>query len=410
MNLSKSFLLSGLLIAASTAAFAKNEWTNYMGNPAHTGYLAQTTNPEKYKVLWTTQIDTDKDMPIHPVISDNTVYFNAISESDQCCFPWKATLFALNLDTGKVVWQKQPESNFLFSDAIIHNGNVLVTLWHLNMSGLRIDYSLLGAYDAATGELKEKTHVTNRVPGAPAAFADSIYLLADYPRLDDNEQGYLESHDAKGKINWAQPAVGDSQYLTIGNKYLLSPAGESLEVFNRASGLKEFDLKWQEGQTATQNLYLPTLDEANDTAYYFNSPNIFAFDLKTHAMKWMLPIGHANILGAGNIATANGEVYVVANNYRQNKSSPDTLVNIDRESGKIKWSWHPEAPEKLESGNFSLVATTDMLFVSGKEFTYAVSVKTHQAVWKIKKVGELALGKDRLLISNNEEITAVALN
>jgi outer membrane protein assembly factor BamB len=138
------------------------------------------------------------------------------------------------------------------------------------------------------------------------------------------------------------------------------------------------------------------------------------------------------------LALADGTLYLVGHHASKEECkgqefmepvsetrSRNDLISLDAATGKINWTWRPAGQDYLARYSAELAVTSDTVFVRGNENTYAVSAASHQQVWKINKVGSLALGKGKLVISDYDnafnpiqanqhkqlnEVTAVALN
>lgn len=381
----KNLLISSVLFAISTAAFAKNEWTNPYGNAAHTSFLAQKTNPAKYRVLWTKETG---EFVSKPVISDN-IYYIGVRDSG----PYE--LVALNIKTGNVLWNKEEKETYTMDYAVTYNDNVFVTSAHGISASTDADYHILEAYDVKTGNLKYWLRLSNKDPMAvrPLATADSIYVQGNA----------LESMNADtGIYNWmmnipSQDTMTDT--LSINDKNIFSHSEKNIDVYSPLTGQQEYSLSVPDEHVLL--LDVPSIiDQKNNAIYYFDvdknmNSEIHAYDLTSHALKWSAPNPTREF--SANMAVANGEIYALQDN---------GLVNLDNKTGAIKWRWTDESFTKYKS----IAATSDTIFISSEKYTYAVSMKTHQTVWKTEKTGTLSLGKNTLLITSENAITAIALN
>lgn len=393
----KHLIISSVLFAISTAVFAKNEWTNPYGNLAHTSFLAQQTNPAKFRVLWSKETS---EFISRPVISDN-IYYIGVSDSGAY------ELVAIDIKSGNTLWNKQEKQNFTMDYAVTYNNSVFVTSAHGVSSTNDADYHILEAYDAKSGRLKYSMRLSNKNPTAvkPMVFADSVYV----------QGSILESiNAATGTYNWMMNIPTEETYantLSMNDKNIYSQSEQMINVYNRSTGQQEYSLGALDAHAMLVDA--PSIiDQKNNAIYYFdidknNQSELHAYDLKSHNSIWSTPFLTKDFVV--QMTLANGEIYAARKKSQQkndNQPMPDDLVNLDSKTGAVKWSWSDES----YTLPISIAATSDTIFISSDAYTYAISMKTHQTVWKIAKTGTLSLGKNTLLITSENDLTAVALN
>ncbi len=407
----QAFLFSCCLLTSQTFAMqAQGVWTAMQGNPAHTGYLAQTTRPANYHVVWS-KIIFKKEKDDHyfglgltgqPVITDENVYFTTSHRSDTQAY--QQQLLAFNIKTGATVFTEKFKNFQSISMPTFSEGNLIVLLD-------KEDYenSQLNVYQPETGKLKYTLSLSGTYWHDPMAYDGNLYV---------NVQKALTSFDlASGLINLTvnhnesivTPALGNNTLLLISDE----DRGHGLDIINRRTGELIKNIAVPTDLYHNPARRYPVLDETNNAAYFVYRSNIlphsflYAFDLQKQNVKWVVPSIFSQVIVADVYAVKWDEV---------NKKLQ--LIDINAATGEVKWTWQPEGTEVLALGDaysYDLVATSDMIFVPGKTKTYAISRATHQKVWEIEKTGMLSLGKGVLLINSTENettesVAAVAIN
>ena len=413
-----TIILTGALAITSGSVLAKNEWVTIQGNTAHTGYLAITTNPEKMRVLWSKKLSIENPKAGDPapimdwfdgvVISDHTAYFTVNyyydSKYTHLNFP-TATTTAINTDTGNTVWQRQRQAGDKLNYPAISDDEVYVGV-NKNNHGAG-----LLSYQTTTGKLQHSFHLSGwtmrNENNGPIAYNGNIYATS---------ADTLESFDGlTGKFNWSIPNTDFLPMPAVTENYVIRPRHYlgGIEVLNKITGESEFVIPADKSCVFVSSKHYPVVDEKNNIAYYtFDCSNkLYAFDLVNHTVKWMMPEVFGQPVLAGD------ELYVLGT---KKDGEAEELLSINAANGSINWKWHPDDGESTINGYYYPVATSDLVMVSSRNKTYALSRKTHQVVWQINKSGWLALGENRLIIINeskNEDgetdsphATAVALN
>lgn len=423
----KNILLASLLAFTANSVFANNIWTSNQGGPAHTGYVAIKTNPEKFLKLWERNfLGSSKNTYIRDlrssVIVDGLAYY-LVEEFGRSGHPRDPEisnrLIALDTNTGEMVWSVDLVDDT--RDASLHYVNGMLVL-HENKAIGPSEQARLIMFEPKTGKTLYSVIRPER----------ASYVESDENNLYEAHHHMFWRHvwsfDPKQLTqNWeANIKRGNLRGFAVSNRYVLSQypyndmnpmESDQIYVHDRKTGAESVVITLDKDQ-AQVGYALPVIDDNTDTAYlrcYDKSIktndvfSVWAFDLSQGGkIKWKMP-GAARYLAP---VVAGKDVLMVDNKQQ--------LIAIDAATGNVSWSW--KSSEEL-SDTHSPIATDDVIFVAGKKNTYAISRRTHQIVWKFNKTGQLEIGDNKLFIRSAvnkgnscdtcdlsyEEVTAIGL-
>lgn len=425
----KNIVISSLLLTLSAAVQAKNEWTNYSGNSARTQYLAQTTNPTKFRVLWSGKLKlADREDSIYSVISpaiisENIAYFTLHDMFTDPEYGEEAVadaLFAVDINTGKILWKDGSKNVSSFSAPVVQDQNVYVMMTEYSGAGNSV--STLRSYDVTSGVLKYSVPLKGGFSPASLQFLPpaineqkltlanhDLYIMEDLPSEDQETYNIENLNVNTGVTNWVR-SLNKPYILSALNSNDIFLGDKDFSVLSRADGLPKYNINSSLSYVSANTGVSTVVDEKNAVLFFFEGSGdgvqqLSAYDLSSKKIKWSLPY-HGT-----KLALVDNTLYMVGHLSNkeeckedegleiENKSHND-LISIDTNTGKINWKWRPDQADFLGKYSTELAATSDTIFVRGNKNTYAISMTTHQPVWKINKVGSLALGKDRLIISS----------
>lgn len=388
------FLLASLMLTTNTHATEQVIWDNAQGNAAHSGYIAQLTNPANYQVLWTTSIaHTDKPaitFTTSAIVTDKAAYFSISNFSDN-----QYQLSALNILTGEIKWNTTLDATPSTIKPMMLN-NAIYVLYHARDN----NGTTLTAFNPDNGDILETHHALNVEASNPVTTENTIYLCSM------NNIASLNAMSAQ--INWNYQT--DQQYVgmpALDAQYIYQRTLHGLSIIDKTTG-NPFgsyynDLAWNTPD-------FPVLDSLHRAVYFLSRSgsgliSLNAIDANTMQAKWVKPAVFSNIV------VADDDIYTFTPD--ENKKYFQ-LTAINAKTGQVNWNWQPPVGDHIEPSVMS-VATSDTIFVTGTHKTYAISRFTHQLVWQINTNGNMLLGNGVLLISSTDDnhqklmITAVKL-
>ena len=382
-----TLLLSSWLILHSTNTFSAVDWVAPQGNPGHTGYVEMTTNPDNYHTLWE-----------HDLIWKGTIVFNIqgpVRADGVIVLIINDHIVAYDTNTGVQKWLNEG-ANKDFQYLYYLNGQLVSTEY--------TDFARINFYDTTTGYLSN-SELVYQYSGLMGTYDSNLYFY----KRDRNDSSLISWSRKTGKQNWAEQA--DMKLYpnhALSKNYIITPTDHhGLLVRDRESGGGVFHIHIDDAVLKTTSHDKIVLDSDSNTAFNFyvktseSNPCLYALDLNKKGVRWVLPDQNADMQP------------VVVNNMVFDIDAKNPRLNaIDLYSGEILWAWYAPNGDEINT-HMPLVATSDAIFVTGKNYIYAVSLKTTKTVWKTEKQGSLALGDHKLFIYKaypKDSLTAIALN
>lgn len=421
----KEIILASLLALSSASLYAANEWTSYQGNAAHTGYVSIKTNPEKFQKIWERKLGAENTYvvdgrPRNVIIADGYAFYlveEYTSDHGGEANEISNQLIAIDTNSGKTVWAV--DLSKYTPQASLHYVNGMILLNENKSIGPQYQSHIL-MFDAKSGKFAYSMY---RPRPSDHAEADHSSLYETHSVLHEG-QNIVSFNPKSARVNW-QAQLGDNNEplprfvngLAVSDHYgLVQIYNGDVHVLDRKTGTESITIKFDhEKYHEVLGLYgaVPVLDESTNTAYLVYERqlpfghSLFALDLTQHGkIRWELPKQY------------DSSVPVVADNEVYSTEADRSHLNaVDAMTGKILWTWSPENDEVAPRN--TPLATANVLFVSGKKNTYAVSRSTHQTIWKINVVGRMAIGDNKLFIRSGkckedrctyDYVTAIALN
>jgi outer membrane protein assembly factor BamB len=370
MNTKLTALIVKLTLISSTvlsySAMANDQWGMYQANPAHTGYIPVTVNPDNIVFGWKKKIGTtDSGNLLSPVTVGGGHLF--ISTPG---YYGNQYLYTLRKN-GSLAWGKA------FTRIVSVNppsyADDKVYMQTVNNSG----DTYLRSYDAVSGKtlfLAPHGAQMERYL-APTIYKGTVYI-------NGGSYGGMYSFDGKkGRENWFfselpqvdgwTPAVDDKWAYTYIN---------SLYAVDRLTGELAFKIL-SPGQQA-----VPMLGGLNDV-FVNDSGTLTKFKTDTRQIAWQKVYGIQQDF-AGQPALANRIVYI--------GTTLGSLAAVAQGTGKILWTW--KNPEKSPVIN-NIVVTKSHAFLSTDTKVYAIDLATHQNVWTYAVSGHLTLAEGSLYVA-----------
>jgi len=365
----KRRLLVGLFaVVALTCSTARASWDTYQGNPAHTGYVPVTLDPENFSLRWDRTIRSQ--YALNPVTAaEGKVFVSELGYFDN------AGLFVLDAATGETKWSITYGDIFSVNPPAYGYGNVYV------QTGNHGDDTYLRAYNAETGAFVFRSPHTAQWEryGAPTLYDGRAYINGGY-------YGGMYSFDAiNGQRYWFNdqlpqydqwtPAVDiDYAYAYLGG----NDAG--LYVVDRITGVTAFVIPDPEFSGGYGMYSAPVLG-GEENVLAIQNYRLINFDLKTRIISRQIRRAFT-----GQPTVARGVIYAI---------DAGALTAWQESNGQFLWGWE----EPTENVTGTILATDSHVFVHTDTRVFAIDIFTHDDVWSYPAVGELALSEEALYIA-----------
>lgn len=344
-------------------------WSGYRGGADRTGHVPFSIDTATLVQRW--QESEGSYWWRDPPALGSGMAFQARMASDQ------PAVVAINLLDGSIVWQYSLPESTRVNEPVFGGGAVYAlfrsyiqgfVLVCLNVDGTARFTKVIGALDAA------ETNARLTLLG------DDLFLSAG------NLLIALAANS--GAERWRAPIPGDDasvypDWLPAANQQHVAVfAGETLSVFNRATGQRRFSLTHSLCGFAYDAL--PMFDAAG--GLYVNFDGCLAkFDVSSRRLVWL-----ATDLSPYVRPTVAGTTVVVARNV-------GTLVALSAANGSELWS---RQSSTFFSGD--LVSTRTHVFVPQWGGLEAVSLANGQSTWESPATGRLAISDDGVLLVDTD--------
>ena len=252
----------------------------------------------------------------HPVVLDGRVYASAINQG----------VFALNLETGEVIWHVEPKARDPKSTLRLSGGP--------GVGGGRVVVGSLDgqviALDQTTGAIQWRASVSGEIIAAPSVDQSTVYI-----HTTDGRVTALDA--ASGAMRWSvehdPPSLsvrGSSSVLIGPGVVFIGQDNGTLTTVSAEDGHTLWDqvVGSSEGRTEIERMAdvdgQPVLE--GDTLYATSYKNVtVAFDAPNARVIWTSPHG-----GEGGVGVSSGDVVI---------SNPEGVVwALDKTSGSALWS------------------------------------------------------------------------
>jgi outer membrane protein assembly factor BamB len=322
----------GLALAATPAFAAKEDATAFQINPSHDGNIHLKKFRPVLDLKWSRDLGGDVS---YPLIVDGVVYVTAVG------YPgggYGTTLYAMDLNTGDIMWQQPIAGTYFISGAAYDNGQVYV----LNFDGQ------MRAFDAKTGTPGWSVHMGSEYfdYGPPVAYKGKVYAA---------EAGLYALDEETGAQAWGATSGGDGAAIATRNDVYMSI--EPYHVKYSSTGAQ----RWQQetGSTGGTGAYYnkriysrggAVLDDATgDTVATLSAidfPAAFWTDSEKSDFRLGVSNGQLSSVNAQSGATAwsfSGDFNIVTapiviNDFVAVGSGSGTLYLLDAATGAQRWS------------------------------------------------------------------------
>jgi outer membrane protein assembly factor BamB len=360
------------ILAGGSSALA--EWGTTQGDAAHDGYVPMTVTSAAPKLLWSTP---GMLVQSNLAVGGGDVFF----ETKQPDKNMADSLYALNEQTGAVVWKKSPA--LYTGDPAYSNGTVYLQLsdqnaivgWNVQTQAQVFSASYPSQDDATLAPVVVNNTLYSGGGDAGEAYA---YNTATSASL------WATTVPHSGSYGGESPAV-DANYV-----YFIGGLGSDLIIANKATGA----LVSETGPHAESFAGSPLLTGKGGLFYVQNGTGEY-LDITNPASPkviWTMD----NLSSGDAPAYANGILYVSSGW----PDLTDTLYAIDPLTGQVKWSLAGA------TGFDNMIVTDNVLFTVEGSNTVAISLATHQVLWSVPITGTMAVSDNELFIGSAGVVSA----
>lgn len=278
-------------------------------------------------VVWSFEVpDTDVTNGLTwgpPAVTEGKVFFYA--GNPYCCAEWlRAFIYALDLDTGEVLWKRQ-SSIALLEQSTSFGRQILAYGDRVYFSG--------SALDAATGETVWDADfsggVGNTIPAADGVRVYGIDQAHFQPYV--GVVGTLSAVNiADGTVAWRStaPMANSTPLVTNGSVYV-----SSIRTLTAVDGTNG-NIRWQveipvRGGLASGGTFQGYLAATSDTIVAMSDNGLYAFDAVSGAVRWL-----RDVYADGYVAPtiAGGTVWGAG------QAGAGSLAAIDLDTGATVWT------------------------------------------------------------------------
>ncbi len=265
--------------------------------------------------------------------------------------------YALDAETGAVVWVEHGNGGFSYSSPTIRNN----TVYAGNTDGN------LYAFDATTGLLLWTFAAAAPIESSPAVADNIVYFGSD----DDY---FYAVNATNGQLVWKYKTgynVSSSPSVVNGVVYVGSD-DDNLYAFNAANG----EVKWKFTAGALFNSSSPLVDKG---AVFIGNRDgyLYAIDSATGSLKWKYYSGGVS-LEMSSPAVSGGIVYIGGWYVIGNSSQAGSLYAVDEETGGNVWT----SLNNLGIGSNPAIDSGSLYITADDLNLYSISAATGSVNWK----------------------------
>ena len=336
-------------------------WSSFQGNANHNAQIDITLDQENFAQRWSKTLSLS--YLAQGAAGDGYLFFNSGGK-----------LYALNMESGNIVWQRQVVTN---NQPAYANGKV-----YLESS------SSFWSFAAATGEQLSKTTIENQSSQfyAPTPFANGVYFGGGY-------YGGIYAVDGSSgaQLWWRSTNQYDGFTPAVTDNYVISYTGEyapQLTVASRATGEDLFTI-------ADNNFYWNgwTMNQApvvaGNKVVVTQHGRLICFDLTSQSIAWEISENF------NAQAVIQGEaIYVINNGVLQKRSLSDGQL-LSSITGSNTF-------------NTNFILSNNLVFIGDSSNVYAYDLSSGSKLWTLtNKSGKLMLADGALIIIRSSGITAI---
>jgi eukaryotic-like serine/threonine-protein kinase len=244
--------LVSFLAFVLSAAQSSNDWSMFRGIPARTG-LSSTELPKSLKLRWSYQ--TKDSIESSAAIAAGTIYVGSMD----------ASLYAIDLDTGKLRWRYATTGSVQESSPCVHNNAVYIG----DLNGV------FHAVNAATGKVRWTFKADGEIKSSPNCLGDKIYF-GSYDQnlycLSADTGALIWKYSTEGPVHCSPAIDKDTVYI--------SGCDETFRAIDATTGKQRYSVPLGSYTGASAAL--------RDGRAYVGTfgNNVLCVDLRLRAIQW----------------------------------------------------------------------------------------------------------------------------
>jgi hypothetical protein len=357
-------------VVVGLTAEKSRTWPMFQANARHTGYLAETLDPQSFSLKWQKNLGGGR--ALNPVTAgDGKVFASLVIYFDNI-----PSLFALNARTGDTLWSKNFGSVFSVNPPSYAYGNVYV------QTGNHGTDTWLRAFDATTGDVLFKAPHQAQWERyfAPTINGGKTYVNGGY-------FGGMYSFDAfTGDQLWYASLPQYDQWTpALDADHAYAYVGEyepGLYTQNRATGTSAYFVADPGFDWNGWSMNLAPVLGAHEDLIAIHDGRLISFDTTLHTIRWEVQSSFT-----GQPSVAHDRIYAI---------DGGRLRVLDEVTHTEIWSWQPPA------GNLTgpMIVTDQYVFASSATAVYAISLDARASLWSYPVGGQLAIADKTLYVAS----------
>ncbi len=390
---------------------AQVSWPMFQGNPAHTGYVPVSFDPNDFALDWEVVLAPDHNDGLFPVTAvDGRVYVSTeqvdytVGEDDY---------YTLDAEDGSILWSKDFGSVKSVNPPAYDNGKVYLQVVNFEQSALYTFNAESGSViDTGVHEAWYYAYYAPTIVDNVAYIGGGRYIgLVAFDFYDDPPFRWYAR--LKEYPLWTPAVDGIRAYNYVGG---------TMYAISCANGTKEVTIVDTTTEWHLQSMDLaPALGGRND-AFVIHNGRLLSFDFVNEEVGYFVNDGFGgnrrNAL-AGQVSVAKGVIYAI---------NHGNVEARDQDDGTLLWSWSPQAPFEAEG---TMIVTDSHVIVTVVDVDWrnhsdegsaihAIDLTTHESVWSYDYPpdavdetavrGDLAWSEGRLYLASMDGVlTALKL-
>ena len=347
-----------------TPTMPAEDWPMFHHDARHTGYSTSTA-PDTNQVLWSYKAGNY--VASSPVVADGKVFVYSGDEwYDDRPNP-SNKIYALDKDTGEVIWVKSYETGIgaLDPSPAVANGKVFVgstngKIYALDINNGKQIWSYETSYGKRTPIYTSPTVANGKVF---VIFGQGIIYC-----LDGVTGEAIWSYEIED--SWSSPAVADGKVF-VGASYY-----EKVFALDENTGALIWSYEIGDyGISSPAVGYGKVFVHTGNSVTPLSNDILYALDEDTGELIWSYNTGGSINRLASSPAVANGKVFVGSSNGK--------IYALDANNGKLIWSY--------ETGDVVLsspaIADGKVFIGSGDSKVYALDENTGKLIWNYRTGG-----------------------
>lgn len=373
------------------------DWEGVNGNAAHTGLVAASFDSRRFTRRWTWLGSSSPRAVVgSPVVAANGLVY--VSQQSAAPVGGGSTKY---VTTSSVTALSESDSQVRWTQSVTSDGYLgapAVSGGKLAMAGSDTVY----VFDALAGGAPlglRPPNTNGALLGASLATAPT-FLGGNVYVGGNNDITSIDA--AVGQTRWSAslglPKLGNVSDWTpaVNGGTVYSHAAGTLTAFNIADGTSRFSVavpgQVLGGLSKNSLRQAPVLADAGSVLVLNQRPvageaadnSLSLIDVDSRAVRWTV---------TGQFSTqpvvAQGVVYV-------GNQASQAIEARQLGDGALLWRWPLDTALDEHFGG-DLIVTANLLFVGGRNNTYAIDLASHKAVWTYRMGGSLALSRHGVL-------------